>query len=67
MKELFHFQEIGIKIMNGETDKGAEIAYHAALDQLAVQLIKDGSYQIVDLVSKKPEQAKNPPQPTCIG
>jgi len=59
MKERFRFQEIGIKIMNGASDKGAEIAYHAALDQLAVQLIEDGVCRIIDLVLKNLEQEEN--------
>lgn len=45
--------------INGASDKGAEIAYHAALDQLAVQLIEDGTCRIVDLVLKNLEQAEN--------
>ena len=56
---ILTFKEIGIKIMNGASDKGAEIAYHAALDQLAVQLIEDGTCRTVDLVLKNPEQAEN--------
>ena len=55
---ILTFKEIGIKIMNGASDKGAEIAYHAALDQLAVQLIEDGTCRTVDLVLKNPEQAE---------
>lgn len=59
MEKRFRFKEIGIKIMNGASDKGAEIAYHAALDQLAVQLIEDGTCRIVDLVLKYQEQTEN--------
>ena len=59
IKERFRFQEIGIRIMNGASDKGAEIAYHAALDRLAVQLIEDGTCRIVDLVLKNLEQTEN--------
>lgn len=59
MEKRFRFQEIGIKIMNGASDKGAEIAYHAALDRLAVQLIEDGVCRIIDLVLKNLEQAEN--------
>ena len=58
-KEQFQFQEIGKKIMKGATDKGAEVAYHAALDQLAAQLIEDGSCRIVDLSLENLEQAEN--------
>ena len=59
MEKRFRFQEIGIRIMNGASDKGAEIAYHAALDRLAVQLIEDGTCRIVDLVLKNLEQTEN--------
>ena len=59
MEKRFRFQEIGIRIMNGASDKGAEIAYHAALDRLAAQLIEDGTCRIVDLVLKNLEQAEN--------
>ena len=58
-KEQFQFQEIGKRIMNGATEKGAEVAYHAALDRLATQLIEDGACRIVDLCLEKPEQAEN--------
>jgi len=58
-KEQFQFQEIGKKIMKGATDKGAEVAYHAALDRLAAQLIEDGSCRIVDLSLENLEQAEN--------
>ena len=46
MRERFRFQEIGIKIMNGASDKGLEIAYHTALDLLAAQLIEDGTCEL---------------------
>ena len=59
MRERFRFQEIGIKIMNGASDKGSEIAYHTALDLLAAQLIGDGTCRIVDLVLKNTEQTEN--------
>ena len=58
-KEQFSFQEISKRIMKGATDKGAEVAYHAALDRLAAQLVEDGSCHIVDLVLKNLEQAEN--------
>lgn len=68
MNERFCFQEIGIRIMNSATDKGAEIACHAPLNQLATQLIQDGTRRIMDLVLKKrsKQKTKKPPQPTCI-
>ena len=59
MEKRFRFQEIGIKIMNGASDKGSEIAYHTALDLLAAQLIGDGTCRIVDLVLKNLEQTEN--------
>ena len=46
MEKRFRFQEIGIKIMNGASDKGLEIAYHTALDLLAAQLIEDGTCEL---------------------
>ena len=58
-KDQFQFQEIGKRIMKGASDKGAEVAYHAALDRLAAQLIKDGSCCIVDLYLENLEQAEN--------
>jgi DNA-directed RNA polymerase specialized sigma subunit len=58
-KEQFQFQEIGKRIMNGASEKGAEVAYHAALDRLAVQLIEDGACRIVDLHLENREQAEN--------
>ena len=55
----FQFQEIGKRIMKGATDKGAEVAYHAAVDRLAAQLVEDGSCHIVDMHLKNLEQAEN--------
>ena len=68
MKERFSFREIGTRIMNGATDKGAEVAYHAALDRLTMQLIEDHVLSVVDLKLKKVvrRKQKTPPQPTCI-
>ena len=45
--------------MNGATEKGAEVAYHAALDRLAAQLVEDGACRIVDLSLEKLEHAEN--------
>ena len=53
MKERFSFQEIGTRIMNGATDKGAEVAYRAALKQLMLQMIEDHPIRVVDLKCKK--------------
>ena len=53
IKERFSFQEIGTRIMNGATDKGAEVAYRAALKQLMLQMIEDHPIRVVDLKCKK--------------
>lgn len=53
IKERFSFQEIGTRIMNGATDKGAEVAYRAALKQLMLQMIEDHPIRVVDLKLKK--------------
>mgnify|MGYP003289725249 CR=1 FL=1 len=53
MKERFSFQEIGTRIMNGATDKGAEVAYRAALKQLMLQMLEDHPIRVVDLKCKK--------------
>lgn len=58
-KEQFQFQEIGKRIMKGASEKGAEVAYHAALDRLAMQLIDDGACHIVDLSLENLEQTEN--------
>ena len=58
-KEQFQFQEIGKRIMNGASEKGAEVAYHAALDRLVAQLVEDGSCHIVDMHLENLEQAEN--------
>ena len=58
-KEQFSFQEIGKRVMNGATEKGAEVAYHVALDRLAMQLIEDDACHIVDLHLENLEQAEN--------
>ena len=39
--------------MNGATDKGAEVAYRAALKQLMLQMIEDHPIRVVDLKLKK--------------
>ena len=58
-KEQFSFQEIGKRIMNGASEKGAEIAYHTALNRLAMQLIEDDACHIVDMHLENLEQAEN--------
>ena len=52
MKEQYSFREISL--LNGTTtDKAGELAYHAAVDRLAAQLIEDEVIRIVDLKLKK--------------
>ena len=52
MKEQYSFREISL--LNGtSTDKAGELAYHAAVDRLAAQLIKDEVIRIVDMKLKK--------------
>ena len=67
MKEQYSFREISL--LNGTTtDKAGELAYHAAVDRLAAQLIEDEVIRIVDMKLKKwyAEKIKTPPQLTCI-
>ena len=52
MKEQYSFREISL--LNGTTtDKAGELAYHAAVDRLAAQLIDDEVIRIVDMKLKK--------------
>lgn len=52
MKEQYSFREISL--LNGtSTDKAGELAYRAAIDRLAAQLIEDEVIHIVDLKLKK--------------
>ena len=52
MKEQYSFREISL--LNGTTtDKAGELAYHAAVDRLAAQLIEDEVIRIVDMKLKK--------------
>ena len=52
MKEQYSFREISL--LNGtSTDKAGELAYHAAVDRLAAQLIEDEVIHIVDMKLKK--------------
>ena len=52
MKEQYSFREISL--LNGTTtDKAGELAYHAAVDRLAAQMIEDEVIRIVDLKLKK--------------
>ena len=62
IKEQYSFREISL--LNGtSTDKAGELAYHAAVDRLAAQLIEDEVIRIVDLKLKKwyAEKRKTPP------
>ena len=50
--EQYSFREISL--LNGtSTDKAGELAYHAAVDRLAAQLIEDEVIRIVDMKLKK--------------
>ena len=52
MKEQYSFREISL--LNGTTtDKAGELAYHAAVDRLAAQMIEDEVIRIVDMKLKK--------------
>ena len=56
-KEQYSYREISL--LNGtSTDKAGELAYHAAVDLLAKQLIEDEAFRIVDLVLKEPKRPK---------
>ena len=59
MNERFSFQEIAANVMRGGSEKGAEVAYHTAVNRLADQLIKDGACHIVDLYLVDSERAEN--------
>ena len=59
MNERFSFQEIAANVMRGGSEKGAEVAYHTAVNRLTDQLIKDGACHIVDLYLVDSEQAEN--------
>lgn len=52
----------------GATVRGTEVACHAALDRLTMQLIEDHVLSVLDLKLKKVvrRKKKTPPQPTCI-
>ena len=56
-KEQYSYREISL--LNGTTtDKAGELAYHAAVDLLAKQLIEDEAFRIVDLILKDPKRPK---------
>ena len=57
MNEQYSFREISI-LIGSSTDKGAEKAYHTALDHLTVQMAEDNSIRVVDLVRIEPERVK---------
>ena len=52
IKEQYSFREISL-LNCTSTDKAGELAYHAAVDRLAAQLIEDEVIRIVDLKLKK--------------
>ena len=55
--EQYSFREISL--LNGtSTDKAGELAYHAAVDRLAAQLIEDEVIRIVDMKLKKAVRRK---------
>ena len=57
MEEQYSYREISL--LNGTTtDKAGELAYHAAVDLLAKQLIEDEVFRIVDLVLLDPKRPK---------
>ena len=57
MEEQYSYREISL--LNGTTtDKAGELAYHAAVDLLAKQLIEDEVFRIVDLKLKKAVRRK---------
>lgn len=56
-KEQYSYREISL--LNGTTtDKAGELAYNAAVDLLAKQLIEDEVFRIVDLILKEPKRPK---------
>ncbi len=57
MKEQYSFREIS-NLIGSSTDKGAEKAYHTALDRFTAQLADDNVIRVVDMVRIEPERAK---------
>lgn len=57
MKEQYSFREIS-NLIGSSTDKGAEKAYHTALDRFTSQLMEDNVIRVVDMVRTEPERVK---------
>ena len=57
MKEQYSFREIS-NLIGSSTDKGAENAYHTALDRFTALLAEDNVIQVVDMVRIEPERVK---------
>ena len=57
MKEQYSFREIS-NLIGSSTDKGAEKAYHTALDRFTTQLAEDNVIRVVDMVRSEPERVK---------
>ena len=57
MKEQYSFREIS-NLIGSSTDKGAEKAYHTALDRFTTQLAEDNVIRVVDMVRINPERVK---------
>ena len=53
MKEQYSFREIS-NLIGSSTDKGAEKAYHTALDRFTAQLAEDNVIRVVDMVRIEP-------------
>ena len=57
MKEQYSFREIS-NLIGSSTDKGAEKAYHTAMDRFTAQLAEDNVIRVVDMVRIEPERVK---------
>ena len=57
MNEQYSFREIS-NLIGSSTDKGAEKAYHTALDRITAQLAEDNVIRVVDMVRIEPERVK---------
>jgi len=57
MNEQYSFREIS-NLIGSSTDKGAEKAYHTALDRFTAQLAEDNVIRVVDMARIEPEREK---------
>ena len=57
MNEQYSFRKIS-NLIGSSTDKGAEKAYHTALDRFTTQLAEDNVIRVVDMVRIEPERVK---------